>query len=404
LKKSIHEAAKTWRLIFPVLLLFAAVSCDEDPGLVGANIVTNDDDFEFDTVFVSDIQQVESKAYTGRLPNAAIGFYADALYGDITARTLVKPDITLRPSLPNIDLQAEIIFTMVFDSTSVYGEELRNDEFFLIPVGNPWRGLQFFDDTFVFFNQAFFFNDFLRSNQDSISVELPVLQVQELARFYNETSQDRDSLFRRDFRGYMISPKQDLVNKISYIDISESSFKVKNPTDTVATRLPVGDWAFTVDRENPPPKPADRMIIHSTNELLIKTSFFEQLREYENKNIIKAELILYEDTEALNSSLEPGETRGLQPRLEMHFGTRLDKPFDFTFGTGDTLSRRDDSNNAYRFNITRYVNQFLFSEPDSEEFYISLNADNGFLSSTTIFGTNAEEAKKPKILITSIKE
>jgi len=398
------EAAKFWRLVFPLLLIVIVAGCNEEPGLVGADLISGEDNFTFDTVFVTDIEQVQSKAYTGRLPNAPVGFYSDALYGDVTARTLLKPDITLRPSLPNIDLQAEITLTLVFDTTNIYGQVPSADQFSLIPVGNTWRGREFFNDTFVFFNSAFSFADFSRSSQDSVDIEIPVLQVQELARFYNETSQDRDSLFRRDFRGYLASPKENLANKISYIDISESSFKVRNPTDSVDTRLPVGDWAYTVERTNPPPVASDRFVIHSTNELLINTSFFEELREYENKNILKAELVLYEDTEALTTTLGPEETRGRQPILESHFGTRLDKPFDFTFGTGDTLGRKREQENTFRFNITRYVNQFLFTEPESEEFYISINAEDGILSSTTIFGPTAEEAKRPKILLTIIEE
>jgi len=126
--------------------------------------------------------------------------------------------------------------------------------------------------------------------------------------------------------------------------------------------------------------------------------------EYFSKNILKAELVLYEDTEALNTTLGPDEARGRQPILESHFGTRLDKPFDFTFGTGDTLGRKREQENTFRFNITRYVNQFLFTEPESEEFYISINAEDGILSSTTIFGPTAEEAKRPKILLTIIEE
>lgn len=404
MKQLTRKAAKSWRLVLPLVLVAIITGCNEEPGLVGADLISNQDNFTFDTVFVSDIKQVESKAYTGRLANAPVGFYSDALYGDIAARTLFKPDITLRPSLPNIDLQAEITLTLAFDSTNVYGETSSVNEFSLIPVGNTWRGREFFNNTTLFFNSAFSFADFTRSDQDSVNIEIPVLKVQELARFYNETSQERDSLFRTDFRGYLVSPKENLANKISYIDVSESSFKVRNPTDSVDTILPIGDWAYTIERTNQPPIPPGRLVIHSTNELLINTSFFEQLREYENKNILKAELLLYEDTEALNTTIGPGETRGRQPVLESHFGTRLDKPFDFTFGTGDSLGRKRDDENVYRFNITRYVNQFLFAEPESEEFYISIDAEDGILSSTTVFGPSADEAKRPKILLTIIEE
>lgn len=375
---------------------------------MGTSIVQTSENFKFDTLQVGPLNQNSFSSYTGRLVTAATGSYNDPVFGQINTRTLIKPVITAQIGIDGVVNTSTIDLRMIFDPISVWGDTTVPTQYSIYRVNNLWRGIPWQYDDQVLFDRVNPVASFQRSREDTVTVSMAADWVAEFGTFYNADEALKDSLFSLEFNGLVIVADDDATsNAISFLNIANTDFFItrdpNNPADE-PVRFDIQDWAYTVERVNNP-APNERLIMNSTNDILFSTDFTTELAQFNQSNIVNAEIVFYEDTLTLQNNLPAQHVRMEARALETHVGFGLDPDFDITFGTGDSLALRTAEDATYRFNVTAYVNAFLFGELDETEFFFSIVERSGLLSSTLLFNSNATDpAMRPKLIITTIGE
>ncbi len=397
------RTARLPRLMLPLLLLLAITGCKEEPGVVGESFVESSQSFQFDTLFVNNLQPESSNAYTGRLQRIAVGNYTDPIFGDMITRALVKPIITDLIDLQAVFNTSEMELRLQFDTSQFWGDTTVTNQYNIYRVENLWRGIPWLSDDQVQFNEAELLATFDRRLEEIVTIPLPEDWVVEYAALYNADDVLKDSLFSFEFDGLVIEPVTDN-GAIGYINIANTVFAVKNPLDTAFVEIPLGDWAYSIERENAV-TPNDRLMINTNNDVFIRGNFFDQLSGFEQSNIVKAELVLYRDTLTLQNNLPAGHVRPKPNFLLAHQNIDLDPIYEFSISGGDSLGRPDDVYEAYRFNLTAYVNRYLFGDGLDDDFYFTIFERTGVVRSELLHDSSTGDAdRRPIVIITRIEE
>ena len=402
------RAAKPWQLFLTLAIVLTIYSCKEESSIVGSSIVQTSENFQFDTLEVESFTPSGFRSFTGRLFNAATGSYNDQVYGQINTRTLVKPSITFDPGVEGIVNVSTINLRMTFDTLNVWGDSTQPTRYGIYRAESLWRGIAWKHDDQVVFNRTNPVATFERSREGTITVPLSDDWIAEFGTFYNAEEVLKDSLFSFEFNGLVIAPEDDATsNAISFLNIAETDFLItRDPNSPIdeETEFDIQDWAYEVERQNNP-VPQDRLLLNSTNDVVFSSDFLSQLSQFSTSNIVNVDLVFYEDVETLSTNLPQDHVRIDANVLETHVGFGLDPNFDLTFGTSDSLGFRSGTANTFRFNITAYVNAFLFGEIDETEFFFSIVERSGLLSSTLLYNSNAANAAvRPKLIVTTLEE
>ena len=392
---------RIWRFLLPLLIVGSLFACNEEPGLVGESFVESTQEFRFDTLFIDNINEVNYNTYTGLLQFAAMGSYQDPLYGEIVARTLIKPDIREIPAITTISEAALLQLQLTFDDNNVWGDTTSTTEFNVYNVSEIWRGGALLADDAIAYNSTDLVATFTRENQDTVTFDLPAEFLDEYRALYNSEETLKDSLFSFGFNGLLIEPVN-ATSKLAFLDATNSNLLVTNPSDTGAVAINLRDYGYTLERSNDN-IPADRLLIHSTNESMLQNNFFSQLEPYNSSNIIKVELVLFQDTTTMDATIPFGHVRTQPLLLNSHQGLDLDPNYDFTFAISDSLGFVDIENNTYRFNLTAYANRYLFGDGNQEDFFFSILEQRGIISSTLLHNANSDASRRPIMIITTIE-
>jgi hypothetical protein len=386
-----------------MLVLLAIFGCREEPGVVGESFVDTSQSFQFDTVYVNNLQPESSNAYTGRLQRMAVGTYSDPLFGDMTTRALLKPIITDIINLEAVFPTSEMELRLQFETDQFWGDTTVTNQFNVYRVENLWRGIPWLSNDQVQFNEAELLATFDRRIEEFVRIPLPSDWVLEYADLYNADDVLKDSLFSFVFRGLVIEPVTDN-GSIGFLNIANTVFSVKNPLDTAFVDIPLGDWAYSIERENAS-IPNDRLAINTNNDVFIRGNFFNELNGFEQSNIVKAELVLYRDTLTLQNNLPAGHLRPKPNFLLSHQNIDLDPVYEFSISGGDSLGRPDDVYEAYRFNLTAYVNRYLFGDGLDDDFYFTIFERTGVVRSELLHDSSTDDAtRRPILILTRIEE
>ncbi len=398
------KTANAWRFLIPIFLVSALFfSCKEEPGLVGASIIESEESFRSDTVFVDEISQETFTAYTGRLQRVAMGAYNDPIFGDVTITTLIKPALFDAVGVDSLSEGATMSLRFSFDSLRVWGDSTAPTQFNIYEVldESDWRGVSYLYDDQIQFDPTPLAT-FTRTEEDTVIVPMPQTWADDYRELYNAPDNSKDSIFVFNYRGLVVEP-QNGSSKVQYIDLLNTDLLIDNPGDTLdaLAEVNIRDWAYQIDRQNQN-IPADRLILNSEN-LILRSNFFEQLGPFSGSNIAKFELVLFEDTTAMESSLPVNHVRTDPLFLEVHQQFDLDQNFDITFGTQDSIGRYSEEFGTYTFNLTPYINRFLFGDGLNDDFLMSILERSGFITNSLIYDTSAGDAVRPRVIITSIE-
>lgn len=390
-------------LCIPLLTLLILVSSCEDPGSVGSQYV-NSPKLTFDTLSISQTQLLSYDGYSGRLGFIPIGQYSDPLFGDITLNGLYKP--VRNPPLPDsIDLadDFQMKLKVSLDSLESYGDTLSQSSFSIYEVTSSWRSsaLKISDQ------QQFgdLVGSFTVSNEKEIVVDLSQQWVDEYKAFYNSDAGNVDSTYNYEFGGLAIVNEQQN-SKISFSRSDRTNFLFINgaASDTTDTlNVALRDWGFTLNRsgEN---LSSDTFPLHTTMESLLSITMpnAELKAQNETKNIIRADLLFYEDQDLLTSNLPAGNQRLDVASLKLHLKETIEPIYEYQFGNVEFTGIPVTSREYYKINITNYVNDVIFGEQPFDELILGIGSNSGAIRSTALFNTTAPEQFQPKIIITSL--
>lgn len=393
-------------LCIPLLAILLIFSSCEDPGSVGSDYVDRPA-LTFDTLAISQTEVLGYQGYSGRLGFIPMGHYSDALFGELDVKGFLKPSRS--PALPDsidLDESFNVKLEIALDSLESYGDSLSQTNFNVYEVTSPWRSNALkIDDDIQYGDMV---GSFTVADQKNLVIDLSQQWVDKYKSFYYNSNDDAniDSSYNYNFGGLAIVSDQQN-SKVSFSRSDGTRFLLINgansdTTDTVT--IPLRDWGFTLDRTGAV-IPTNTYPVYTTLEGLIGITMPDSLLRADNntKNIIRADLVFYEDQQDLESTLPANHVRLPINSLNMHLKETVEPVYEYQFGSVEFLGvPTDDDNRAFQINITNYVNDVIFGSETRRELILGAGSASGALRSTLLYNETAPENVRPKIIITSL--
>ena len=393
-----------------VLTLFFSISSCDNEGVVGGELTRGEDRVETTTFTVNNVEILQDNGFSGLLSYSGMGIVNDPVYGTVTSSSLLKPSITQA----EIDIFSEnfSLKLMLHFNPDRYGDTTSTSQYNIYEINERWRGQEIRYNDPVSIDQSTLIGSFQVSNEDSVKVPVSDAFNEKYRRFFNDTTALRDSLYRFEFPGIAVVPA-DQNSKIDFLrhqgaveDTSVTGvtrFLVENQTDSLIASMPVIDQGNSMSRTNIPENP-DGLILHNTMENILNVSIDLSAGDFDGKEVVNAQLIF-------NVNNAPGEMAPLGFR-------RMDNQFvrGHVFETeplsihSEIFTRQasvaatlDDEDNVYRVTLTQYIIDSLYGEGEtSPPLYITNQGNNGLYVSTTLFGPDAAENLRPRLIISTI--
>lgn len=390
------------------LFLFVSVSglllmgC-ESPGSVGGSFTDPGTEVR-DTVFsVTDVQTDSFTTYSGNLAYLSAGQFNDPLFGNISARSFVKPSL---PGIVNSDTLTSGVrmnLRLILQDSAIYGDSLSTAQFDLIEIDEIWRSraLELYDDIGLSQNTVGSFS--VDASTDSLDIPLDSEWVSRYRAYYNTISANRDSLYLYDFHGLALVPQNE--SKIIPFDPSESRFVILE-TDNDTSTVQLSQSAFSLNRSDASAAPMGSSKAISTFEKVLKFNMDLSKEDLGTVNISKVELVFYQNDEALENSISQAPGSSIRPAVNnarLYFSRPRDLPSSLVTGSPVAGANYNADDGSYRFDITGFTNGVLLDGVSNESsFYITIQSNNGILGSSLLYNDQAPEGKKPKIIVTYI--
>jgi hypothetical protein len=405
---------------FPVaafLLLFAVVwsGCESD-GMVGEGLGPDPEEAQKVTVEPGELTSIEANTYSGRLQYSGLGEVDDPVYGNVRAVALLKPSI----STTQLDTlrEGDTMSLLLSFSSSVYGESGGASSFEVYEAESVWRGneLRYNREVDVDYNS--FVGEFQVSDEDSIEVELSQEWVDRYREYHASGSSNRDSVYVNEFPGLAIVPagNSSSVRFIRHVEEEdeeeETVFGVtrflvrsadngdEDENDEQITNLDLRDWGTSMIRSGEP-EPQNSLVLHNTGQLL-KIDPDLPIDELKGRNIVNAKLVFARNDEAEQAS-------ALQrPMPEMLRGHSFrDTPSDLVSELFINSPRfngvYDEDEKLFTIDITQYVLNEVYGDQEEGAIYISLQSVSGIFYSAQLYDEDADDLRRPRIIITSVE-
>ena len=379
----------------------------EDPGSVGGGFTGTGTDVEIDTFSVSNITTDSFEVYSGGLNFFSAGQFSDPLFGDLNALSLIRPSLPPVGRQDSVADNGRMLLRLQYDREEVYGDTLSTADFDLVEIDEIWRSRarQLKDDISLSSNVV---GSFSVSNKDSIEVELASEWVQRYGSYLEAVSANRDSLYRYDFHGLAVVPKNS--SKIIPFQSGPARFVILNPvTDTTndTTLINFSDWAYSLDRQNESPAPSGSFKSFSTIEKALKFDMDLTSDALGTTSIARVELVFHQNDEALQNSIAQASGSSVRPQTlsaALFAAEAGDLPAALSRGNPIDIASNEDDTGIYRFDITNFTNGVLQEGVDEAlSFYLVLRANNGVIRSTLLHNNDAPADMQPKIIVTYTK-
>ncbi|MEO9886878.1 MAG: hypothetical protein ABJR05_09540 [Balneola sp.] len=395
MQKSISKVAFTWRLILSVLVVSSLISC-ENSNTVGGGVVDSAG-IRIDTVSIPDFQQNGSDIFSGKLQSLPIGEYNDPLYGSSRSIAYFKP--SLGPARDaSLSLLSDFILKLQINNNLHYGDTSQVANYSVYKVTERWRGNTISSTDNISFDTSELLGSFSYQNEDSVSITLSQSLLEEYAEYVNNDSSNVDSLYNFEFFGIAIVP-DNVSAQIIYPNIIGSEFLTIRRSTQDSVSINLQDYAFTLDRQNTPMFP-NRLYLNNYLESFYSINFETVANNLSNENILRAELVLYEDADQISTSLPQNHIRPETRFLDLKFASESELRYDLQFTTTDFVGVLDTTDNTFRFNVTNHINNYIFGSPDERELYLNINPNGGIFNSTILFDNTSTAAMRPKLILT----
>ncbi len=394
------KAAGVRRLVLLLTISGLFFACGTKSGPVGGGIIP-EVEVAYDTLMVSGFHADSVSSYSGKLTRTPIGKYSDSAFGDVEAVAYIKPTIYSFNLDTTLDNSYSMYLDIKFDTTQIYGDSLAQTEFSVYKVTELWRSNELLVDTKPAYDESVEIASFTRLREDSIRVSLSQTWVEEFASYVNDSTATQDSSFVYDFYGLAIVPKG-TSSKISLPIPSSSEFKLINTEVGDTASVAILDWGYSVEYANKP-YPANKLALYNSLDRFYSFSLEEEVDTLTIRNLLKAELIIYQDSGLLESSLPVNNTRFEIPYLELKSSINNGIAYELQFSSSEIVGFLDENINGYRFDVTSHVNSYIFDDPSDKTLYLHLNPANGVLRSTLLYDENAIKSLKPKLILLTAK-
>lgn len=397
-----RKNAAVFSLFFLVSVFGFLLSACETPGSVGGSFTDPGTELK-DTVFaINDIQTESYTTYSGRLSFFSAGQFNDPLFGNLSARSFIKPSI---PGIVNDTLSSNVQMNLrlILNDNSIYGDTTSTADFDLVEIDQVWRGraVELYDDIEISQNLVGSFS--IDEATDSLDVPLASEWVQRYRAYYNTISANRDSLYLYDFHGLALVPK----NESKIIPFNPSSVRFMTiDTGSDTSFINPSQWAYTLNRSNAADAPTGSSKAISTFEEVVKFDLDLSREDLGTVNISRVELVFYQNNDALQNSISQASSSARRPLVNsagLYFSRPQDVPVSLSTASALSRATYNSTDGSYRFDITGFTNGVLLDgTEEGRSFYLTLQSNNGIVGSSLLYNDQGPEDKRPKIIVTYI--
>lgn len=386
--KNAFRSVGSLSLAFAISMLIVVSGC-ENPGAIGDGVSDTDADVAIDTISVDAISASSYDWYSGDYTYFSAGRVEDPFFGTVSATGMIKPAL---PSGDNtVEDNVTILMRLIADGSQVYGDSLSAQEYEIYEIEENWRGRAWMlqDEVQLADNSIGSFE--MGDDEDSLDVQLSADWVDS----YRSFSQGSDSAYAYEDHGLALVPSGS--GKIMAIDSRSTRFVIQNEEADTFSVSPT-QWAYSLSRSDASPIPDNSVPLHSTLESVITTDLNLEDKDMSGIGISRAELVLYENVEALGDMQRSRTTNAL-----LYLNDPEGAPENIGLGNPVAQGSYSSEDNSFRFNTTSIVQNILANGmPEGEQFFIML-PNQGIVKSTLIYAEQAPADKAPKLIITSIK-
>jgi len=380
-------------IIGALVITFSVIAGCEDNGIVGSTFLPTNPALTVDTVATLSLETEPLVSYAGNKGFVALGRYDDALFGTYEAVAMLTPSLLSSPDT----LLPDYRYGFVLRPTQTYGDTMSTTVFDVYEIQQRWRAQEWrMDDQPVLGAQPI--TRFEIGNTDSLFVEMPQEWVNRYLSYYAIDSGLRDSAYVANEFGLAFVPVSG--NKISYLSAIDNAFIVERP-DTNNVSTTIRQRASNYNLVEPAQNVDGGIIINNDFTQVGKFSFYIDEDVVGAKIVSRAELVFYEDTQLLNSTLPVGHTRYADGLVRVFDLDESEKEF---YVTKDPITAAviDSTDGSYRFNITNLVNGSIAEGGRQFTYYMVTDADNGIIRPNMILNSGSG-LKSPRIIVTRVE-
>lgn len=403
------------KLLFPCLAIFLALLCAgcQESGLVGTKMPGNSLGVTTDTFEVAGTQSISLESVAGRRMYLSAGQFQDPLFGDIKVTDLLLPALVSYDSSYTFDQKSSLKLKLYIHTKSVYGDTTSREKFKLLPINEIWRGNQRKIHESLRLASGSAVGTFTAGRQDSMVIPISNGFWQEYLTYYRSTDSTRTTDYRDQFHGLAIVPQNS--GKIVTINAVKSHFLVtgaKHQTDSTTTRdtLKLGfkDWAYTLNRTNASQPDSGSTKIINTLENVLQLKVHLSTDDINPKNVSKAELVIYRNSQKLKTSLSGKGPNLTRPASDTLFLYRAGGDKDELLKTLDPVNSSrvpripavyNEDDNAYHFLLTANLS-WIINSNSNLSLYLVPNVNNGIIREGLLFNNRASDVLQPKIIVT----
>ncbi|MCH8495007.1 MAG: DUF4270 domain-containing protein [Balneolales bacterium] len=380
-----------------LIALTVLTSCEES-GIVGSSFVTTDPDIIIDTMQAGQIQTESLVTFSGSKVLVATGRFDDQLFGTYEATALLNPAMLAS----TIEIEDDAEFGLVLKRPSFTGDSTSVNRYQIYEITRRWRGNEWKADSVASLSLSPMLS-FEITNEDSIFVPLPSDWTDRYKSYY-ELESDRVAQYNENMFGFAIVHESG--NRIDYFNTNDSYLYIKNPDvqgedPTVPQTTQIRQRATSYQLVEAPstPMPADRIEVRNDFSTTGRLSFTINPDDFPQRTISRAEIVLHEDVDMLNSSLRPGEARSSNNIIRVFELEEDEKDFYITKDAVVNVQRSTDG--RYRINLTTLFNNALREGGREVNLYFISDQDNGIIRPGLFFNENDSE-RFPQLIITKI--
>ncbi|MCH8524463.1 MAG: hypothetical protein LAT52_07920 [Balneolales bacterium] len=382
-----------------LLISFSILTACEESGIVGSSFVSTDPGLVIDTVLIAPIDTEPLVTFSGSKTLVAAGSFNDPLFGPLTATALLNPD--LYTGTVTVDPGAQ--FTLVLIRDQITGDTTEVSTYELYEITRRWRANEWKADSVAqkALSTSRVFNT---AAEDTIRIPLPLAWANNYRRILALEPADRLDVYRDEVFGFAIVHSSG--NRVEYFNSNTSFLEIQNPQQQ-------GD-------ENPPAPIAVSMFQRATsysvdlpvpaaedNRVLVMNDFSKTGRitiqlspdDYPINNISRAEVVLHEDFEQLQTSLRVNERRYSTGQIRIFELSEDEKAFYITKSPLTTIQR--DLEGRYRIALTSFINNAVRDGREEITLYFTSDQDNGIIR-PNMFINAGDPERAPKLIITTL--
>ncbi|HET6527931.1 MAG TPA: hypothetical protein VFG39_04195 [Balneolaceae bacterium] len=397
-KKIINAFRSTGSLCIVLVVGVLLMSGCENPGSVGGGLREDNTEIAIDTFAVDAINTSQFNWYSGAYSYFSAGSFNDPLFGSLDAIGMLKPRLPVIPDSIDIGAGTEVKMRIIMNDEQFYGDQTSPQQFEVYPISELWRSKAWKLKDDIQFDASQKVAEFVVTDEDSLDITLGSTWVQTYLDFAQDTSATSDSTYKYEAYGLAIVPTN--TSKVIPINSGSTRFVIETASDTLEASL--ARWAYSFDRGNSTLPPSS-LPLHSTYESVLSFDLNLSEMDIQKVGISKAELVIYANTSALQSSLPASAERPATSSAQLYIANPEFTPENIAMSDPVSTGTYSEDDNAYHFTITSIVQRILLDGiAENQEFYITFS-NNGMIRSTLLFDESGPADKAPKLIITSLK-